>query len=58
MKLLRMLTWVEVALLVGLLAAYLAGQINARLMAFTAIGVLIVFGPAAFFLLGRGTAKG
>lgn len=58
MKLLSLLTWVEVTLLVGLLAAYFAGEISARSMAFTAVGVLIAFAPAAFLLLGRDTAKG
>lgn len=57
MSLLRVVTWLEVALLVSLLAAYFAEQISARSMAFAMIGVLTIFAPVAFFLLGRDTAK-
>lgn len=56
-KLSYALSLLEAALLVALLAAYFGGQITARSMAFAIVGVLVVFAPVAFFLLGRDTAR-
>lgn len=57
MKVSHVLSLLEMAILVALLGAYFGGAISARSMAFAMIGVLVVFAPVAFFLLGRTTAK-
>lgn len=57
MRITYVLSLLEAALLAALLAAYFGGQISARSMAFAMVGVLVVFTPVAFFLLGRDTAR-
>lgn len=57
MKVSHVLSLLEAVFLVALLAAYVGGEISARSMAFAMIGVLVVFAPVAFFLLGRGAAE-
>lgn len=57
MRILCNLVWLEVGIVVLLIAAAAGGQLNPQGMVIAIITVLTVFAPLAFFTLRRETAE-